>query len=96
MPAGIAVWDKATRGRKKLRQGWFVGSTGDVGRGKRRLQLKFCCRPRKETGDWVWGGQRDKDFLWYSEKAFISGFKSVFLIISWESSYRFFFFFGQS
>lgn len=46
MPAGVGVWDKATRLGREVRRGQFVGFTEDVGMG---CELVFCCNVRDET-----------------------------------------------
>lgn len=48
MEWGEVVWRK-----------WFVGSIGDVGRGKGRVQLVSCCRGRVETGGSDLEGRRE-------------------------------------
>lgn len=53
-----------TTGQNEARREWSVGFT-DVRKGKKRLQLVFCCRTRGETGGLSLGEKRERgEDLW--------------------------------
>lgn len=60
MPSGVEVWNKATSNRIKVGREWFVGSTGDVGKDERRLQLVVCCSAREKTRGLALGEQNER------------------------------------
>lgn len=62
MPAGYGDWDVSMSSGREVRRGLSAWSTGDVGRGERRLQLVFCFSLR----DCVWENREGGESLWAS------------------------------
>lgn len=55
----VGVWDKATRGARKVRRRYLVAFTRDGGWREGMLPWEFCCRAGDETWGLGLGEQRE-------------------------------------